>query len=110
MDVFRREFDPSCRGTSLANWPHMSPVGQALEEHFDTVCRSELERLHKKTAALAPEHRAQVHALTLELAQRMALRLDAALTETGDELEAVAMRLFGVTTSDGSTTSTTEDQ
>lgn len=75
----------------------MSPVGQALEERFGNVCRSELERLHKKTASLAPEHRAEVHALTLEVAQRMALRLDAALNNTGGELEAVVMRLFAVT-------------
>ena len=75
----------------------MSPVGHALQERFDHVCRSELQRLHKKTASLAPEHRAEVHALTLELAQRMALRLDAALAKTGGELEAVVERLFGIT-------------
>jgi hypothetical protein len=74
----------------------MSPVGHALHERFGRVCRLELERLHKKTAALAPEHRAEVHALTLEIAQRMALRLDAALTKTGGELEAVVGRLFAV--------------
>jgi len=75
----------------------MSPVGHALEERFGNVCRSELERLQKKTASLAPEHRAEVHALTLEVAQRMALRLDAALARTGGELEGVVMQLFGVT-------------
>jgi len=75
----------------------MSPVCHALRERFGNVCRAELERLHKKTAALAPEHRAEVHALTLEIAQRMALRLDAALTSTGGELEAVVGRLFALT-------------
>jgi len=74
----------------------MSPVGQALQERFGSVCRSELQRLQKKTASLAPEHRDEVHALTLEVAQRLALRLDAALTQTGGELEAVVMRLFAV--------------
>ena len=77
----------------------MSPVGHALRERFGSVCRSELERLHKKTALLAPEHRAEVHALTLEVAERLALRLDAALMKTGGELEAVVMRLFAVTAS-----------
>ena len=75
----------------------MSPVGHALQERFGSVCRQELQRLHKKTAALAPEHRAEVHALTLEVAQRLALRLDAALTGTGGELESVVTRLFAVT-------------
>ena len=75
----------------------MSPVGQALQERFDSVCRSELQRLHKKTAALAPEHRAEVHALTLEVAERVAARLDAALNGTGGELDALVMRLFAVT-------------
>lgn len=76
----------------------MSPVGHALEERFGDVCRSELQRLKKKTASLAPEHRAEVHALTLELTQRLALRLDAALDSTGSsELAALVMRLFAVT-------------
>jgi hypothetical protein len=75
----------------------MSPVGQALEERFGDVCRSELQRLRKKTASLAPEHRAEVCALTLEVTQRMALRLDDALTKTGGELDALVMRLFGAT-------------
>ena len=75
----------------------MSPVGHALHERFDSVCRSELQRLQKKTASLAPEHRAEVNALTLEIAQRLALRLDAALTRSPGKLEAVVMRLFAVT-------------
>jgi hypothetical protein len=74
----------------------MSPVGHALEERFGDVCRSELQRLKKKTSSLAPEHRAEVHALTLELTQRLALRLDAALTKTGGELDAFVIRLFAV--------------
>ena len=83
-------------GTSLAICGGMSPVGQALQERFGSVCRSELQRLHKKTAALAPEHRAEVHALTLEVAERLAVQLDAALSGSGGELEAVVMRLFAV--------------
>jgi len=79
----------------------MSPVGYALQERFGTVCRAELQRLQKKTASLTPEHRAEVHALTLELAQRMALRLEAALAaSSGGELAALVMRLFAVTPAD----------
>jgi hypothetical protein len=75
----------------------MSPVGHALQERFGNVCRSELQRLHKKTASLAPEHRAEVQALTLEVAQRVALRLDAALEKGSGELAAIVSRLFAVT-------------
>jgi len=79
----------------------MSPTGHALQERFDDVCRSELRRLHKKTASLSPEHRADVHALTLELAERIALRLDAALTSIGgSDVETIVMRLFDVTAPD----------
>ena len=75
----------------------MSPVGQALHERFDTVSRAELERLHRKTASLTSEQRAEVHALTLEVARRLALRLDAALASSGSgELAALVMRLFAV--------------
>ena len=79
----------------------MSPVGQALHERFDTVSRAELERLHRKTASLTSEQRAEVHALALEVAQRLALRLDAALASSGSgELAALVMRLFAVTAPD----------
>ena len=75
----------------------MSPVGQALHERFDTVSRAELERLHRKTASLTSEQRAEVQALTLEVAQRLALRLDAALVSSGSgELAALVMQLFAV--------------
>ena len=75
----------------------MSPIGQALQERFGDVCRSELQRLRKKTASLAPEHRAEVHALTLELAERLAARLDGALTSTGSgDLATIVGRLFAV--------------
>lgn len=78
----------------------MSPLGHALRERFETVSRMELQRLRRKTASLAPEHRAEVDALTLEVAQRMAQRLDAALGSAGGgELADVVMRLFAVTAS-----------
>jgi hypothetical protein len=75
----------------------MSPVGLALNERFEMVCRSELVRLRRKTASLSPEHRDRVDALTLELARRLAVRLDAALQGPGSAgLAPVLMRLFAV--------------
>ena len=83
----------------------MSPVGEALQERFVNVCRAELERLHRKTASLTSEQRAEVQALTLEVAQRLALRLDAALVSSGSgELAALVMRLFAVTAPNGEDT------
>lgn len=73
----------------------MSPAGVVLYERFETVCRSELVRLRRKTASLSPEHRAEVDALALELSQRLAVRLDAALEAPGSaDLAPVVMRLF----------------
>lgn len=75
----------------------MSPVGRALHHQFETVCRSELQRLRRKTAALTEEDRAQVDALALEVAQRLAVRLDAALDgPAGARLTPLVMRLFAV--------------
>ena len=77
----------------------MSPVGRALHQQFETVCRSELQRLRRKTAALTEEDRAQVDALALEVAQRLAVHLDAALDGPGGAgVAPVVMRLFAVST------------
>jgi len=79
----------------------MSPVGRALHEQFEQVCRSELQRLRRKTAALTAEDREQVDALALEVAQRLAVHLDAALEAPGGEgITPVVMRLFAVEASD----------
>jgi hypothetical protein len=76
----------------------MSPVGHALNERFETVCRSELQRLRRKTASLSDDERAQVDALALEVTRRMAGRLDAALDASDNAAIAlVVMRLFAVT-------------
>jgi hypothetical protein len=75
----------------------MSPVGRALHQQFEQVCRSELQRLRRKTAALTDEDRAQVDALALEVAQRLAVHLDAALDGPGGAgITPVVMRLFAV--------------
>jgi hypothetical protein len=76
----------------------MSPVGHALHEEFARVCRSELQRLRRKTAGLAAEDRAQVDALALEVAQRLAIHLDEALDGPGGAgITPVVLRLFAVT-------------
>ncbi len=76
----------------------MSPVGEALHQRFTTVCGSELHRLRRKTASLSADERAQVDALVLELTERLAVTLDAAVTASGAAGVAPAvMRLFAVT-------------
>ena len=76
----------------------MSPVGQALQERFDRVCRSELERLRKKTAALSADERARVDALALEVTTRLAVTIDAAIQGPGAAgIAPAVMRLFDVT-------------
>jgi glutamyl-tRNA reductase len=76
----------------------MSPVGRALHERFESICRSELQRLRRKTASLTEDERAQVDALALEVTARLAGRLDAALEAPGNpEIGRVVMRLFAVT-------------
>jgi hypothetical protein len=76
----------------------MSPISRALHERFDEVCRTELARLRRKTAALSPEHRAEVDAITLAVTQAIADRVEAALEcERGEEIADVVARLFAVT-------------
>jgi hypothetical protein len=77
----------------------MSPAGRALHERFESVCRSELQRLRRKTASLTADERARVHALALEVTRGLAVTLDAALDAPGSSAIApVVMRLFAVTT------------
>lgn len=61
----------------------MSPVGLALHRRFETVCRSELQRLRRKTASLTDAERAQVDALALEVTRTLAVTLDAAVAAPG---------------------------
>ena len=75
----------------------MSPVGRALHSRFEEVCKTELQRLRRKTASLTPEQRAQVDALSVEVTQAIASRLDAALAHAGTEdVASVVKRLFAV--------------
>lgn len=75
----------------------MSPVGRALHDRFESVCRSELHRLRRKTACLTAEDRAVVDALALEVAEGLASRLDAALeAPDAGAIAPAVMRLFAV--------------
>ena len=76
----------------------MSPIGQALHKRFETVCRTELQRLRKKTASLTDTERAQVDALALEVTRNLARRLDAAVASPGrSAIAPVVMQLFAGT-------------
>lgn len=76
----------------------MSPVGRALRSRFEEVCRTELQRLRRKTASLTPEQRDEVDALSAEVTQAIATRLDAALQQAGTEdLASMVKHLFAVT-------------
>ena len=78
----------------------MSPVGQALHDRFETVCRSELQRLRKKTASLTEAERAQVESLAREVTRKLAVTLDAAVDAPGRSgIAPVVMRLFALTIS-----------
>ena len=86
------------RGTLLAFERGMSPVGRALHERFEHVCRSEVQRLRRKTASLTAEERSSVDSLVLEVTHGLATTLDAALNTPGSAaIVPAVMRLFAVT-------------
>lgn len=75
----------------------MSPIAQALQTRFEEVCRTELQRLRRKTAALSEQDRAEIDAISVEVTQAIAARMDAALARQGDDLASIVARLFAVT-------------
>lgn len=75
----------------------MSPIARALHEKFDEVCRSELQRLRRKTATLSAEERAEVDAISVQVTQAIAARFGAALEQQpGDPLQDIVATLFAV--------------
>jgi hypothetical protein len=75
----------------------MSPIARALHERFDEVCRNELQRLRRKTAALSPEERAEVDAISREVTMAIAARFEAALeAHDGRAIAELVGRLFAV--------------
>jgi Glutamyl-tRNAGlu reductase, dimerisation domain len=94
----RAKPDGGSRGTLLALTGSMSPVGRALHERFEHVCRSEVQRLRRKTASLTAAERDSVDALVLEVTRGLATTLDAALaTSDSAAIVPAVMRLFAVT-------------
>ena len=79
----------------------MSPIARALHRRFNEVCQAELERLRRKTAALAPEDREQVDAITAEVTRAIAASVGAALDgPRGSGLDVVVERLFAISPAD----------
>lgn len=75
----------------------MSPLRRAFQSRFEEVSRAELQRLRKKTSSLAPDTRAAVDAVTIELVRNMADRATERLETTeGDRFAAVLAQLFGL--------------
>jgi hypothetical protein len=75
----------------------MSPIALALHERFDEVCQAELQRLRRKTAALSPEDRAEVDAISREVTMAIAARFEAALeAQDAKAFADIVGRLFAV--------------
>jgi glutamyl-tRNA reductase len=76
---------------------NVSPLTRVLQDRFEQVSRSELERLRKKTSGLEPGERAVVDAVTVEVVQAIAARATERLDEPDAEhLAPVLAQLFGV--------------
>lgn len=75
----------------------MSPIARALHDRFDEVCRAELLRLRRKTAALSPAERAEIDAITVEVTKAIAARVGAALScQESPDLTDIVAKLFAV--------------
>ena len=71
-------------------------VARALCERFDEIRRTELARLHKKTAGLTEEQRAQLESITAQVVQAIARGPVEALEHDGSAaLAQAAAHLFG---------------
>jgi Glutamyl-tRNAGlu reductase, dimerisation domain len=79
----------------------MSPIARALHRRFDEVCRAELARLRRKTAALTPADRQQVDAITAEVTRAIAATVGAAVDgHHGADLGDIVGRLFAIVPAD----------
>ncbi len=79
----------------------MSPIARALHQRFDEVCRAELARLRRKTAALTPAEREQVDAISAQGTQAIAASVGAAVDgPDGAGLDDIVSRLFAVSSAD----------
>jgi Glutamyl-tRNAGlu reductase, dimerisation domain len=79
----------------------MSPIARALHHRFDEVCRAELARLRRKTAALTPADRDQVDAITAEVTRAIAATVGAAVDGPhAADLGDIVRRLFAIAPAD----------
>lgn len=75
----------------------MSPVSQALRDRFESVARAELQRLKKKTTALSDAERAQLEAISVQVAQALADQFEQGIDgPDGARLEDVVSRIFAL--------------
>jgi hypothetical protein len=89
-------------GITLAFQHRMSPMARALHDRFDEICRAELARLRRKTAALTPAEREQVDAISAQVASAIAASVGAAVDgPDGAGLHDIVSRLFAVSPADG---------
>jgi hypothetical protein len=99
--IFRPEITRISRGIVLAIKAGMSPIASALHHRFDEVCRAELVRLRRKTAALTPADREQVDAITAEVTRAIAASVGAAVDRApGADLGDIVSRLFAISPAD----------
>jgi glutamyl-tRNA reductase len=85
----------------FANWQRSReavPTIVALRQHFETVRRSELERLEPKMAALSPEARARVDEITRLIIEKLLLHPTEQLKRAGDvaQITEALTRLFAL--------------
>ena len=79
----------------------MSPIARVLHSRFEEICRAELVRLRRKTAALSASDRGELDAISLSVAHAIAARLGEALErDTAEETGRIVTHLFAVTPDD----------
>ncbi len=77
----------------------MSPIARALHERFDRICRAELVRLRRKTASLSDAHRAELDAISIQVAGAIASHLGKALdceAASTSDIGGIVERVFAV--------------
>jgi glutamyl-tRNA reductase len=73
----------------------MSPVSQALRARFESVARAELQRMKKKTASMSDDERAELEAISVQVAQALAAQFEQGIDgPDGERLEGVVSRIF----------------
>jgi len=75
----------------------MDDTAGALRARFEQICRSELQRLRRKTSTLSPDAHAELVAISLAVAHALSAPVEEVLRhEQGDDLHQIVSRLFGI--------------